>query len=104
MSAKSVLHLTVSTSGVISTLPYLYEDVVISTPSTICTPTYDERLLQYWEQNPDRYPTVVAVDCWFGHLNVDEDSWIMQWIYEEFGADSYEDGAYLRYYRKPNTK
>lgn len=96
--------LTVSTSGVVSTLPYLYEDVVISAPSTICTPTYDERLLQYWEQNPDRYPTVVAVDCWFGHLNVDEDSWIMQWIYEEFGADSYEDGAYLRYYRKPNTK
>lgn len=92
--------LLVSESGVVSTLPYLYEDVEISAASTICTPTYDEKLLQYWKQNPDRLPNVVVVDCWFGHLNVDEDSWIMQWVYEEFGADSYEDGTYMRYYRR----
>ncbi len=96
--------LVVSESGVVSTLPYLYEDVEISAASTICTPTYDEKLLLYWEQNPDRRPNVVAVDCWFGHLNVDEDSWIMQWIYDEFGLNSYEDGTYLRYYRKPDTR
>lgn len=94
--------LVVSTSGVVSTLPYLYEDVEICTSSTICTPTYDEKLLRYWEQNPDKLPNVVVVDCWFGHLNVDEDSWIMQWVYEEFGADSYEDGTYQRYYRNPH--
>lgn len=93
--------LIVSESGVVSTLPYLYEDVEICAASTICTPTYDENLLRYWEQNPDKLPNVAVVDCWFGHLNVDEDSWIMQWIYEEFGADSYEDGTYQRYYRKP---
>lgn len=83
----------------VSSLRYLFEDVVISIDSTICTPTYNEKLLYYWEQNPDKFPNVVVVDCWFGHLNVDEDSWIMQWIYEEFGADSYEDGTYQRYYR-----
>lgn len=92
--------LVVSESGGVSTLPYLYEDVEISAASTICTPTYNEKLLRYWEQNPDKFPNVVVVDCWFGHLNVDEDSWIMQWIYEEFGADSFEDGAYTRYYRR----
>lgn len=95
--------LIVSESGVVSTLPYLYEDVEICAASTICTPTYDEKLLQYWEQNPDKLPNVVAVDCWFGHLNVDEDSWIMQWIYEEFGMDSYQDGNYQRYYRRPDA-
>ncbi len=62
--------------------------------------TYGEKLLRYWEQNPDKFPDVVVVDCWFGNLNVDENSWIMQWIYEEFGADSYEDGTYQRYYRR----
>ena len=82
------------------TLKYLYEDVTICIDSTICTPTYNEKLLRYWEQNPDKFPDVVVVDCWFGHLNVDENSWIMQWIYEEFGADSYEDGTYQRYYRR----
>lgn len=84
----------------VSSLTYLFEDVVICIDSTICTPTYNERLLQYWEQNPDKLPNVVVVDCWFGDLNVDEDSWIMQWVYEEFGADSYEDGTYQRYYRR----
>ena len=87
----------------ISPLKYLFEDVTICADSTICTPTYNEKLLRYWTQNPDKLPNVVVVDCWFGHLNVEEDSWIMQWIYEEFGADSYEDGTYQRYYRKPDT-
>lgn len=95
--------LLVSTSGGVSTLPYLYQNVEISAASTISTPTYDEKLLQYWEQNPDKLPNVVVVDCWFGQLNVEEDSWIMQWIYEEFGRDSYQDGAYHRYYRRPDA-
>lgn len=62
--------------------------------------TYSEKLLRYWEQNPDKFPDVVVVDCWFGHLNVDENAWIMRWIYEEFGEDSYEDGTYQRYYHR----
>lgn len=86
--------------GVTGSLKYLYEDVTICIDSTISTPTYSEKLLRYWEQNPDKFPDVVVVDCWFGNLNVDENSWIMQWIYEEFGADSYEDGTYQRYYRR----
>lgn len=86
--------------GLVGSLKYLYEDVTISVDSTICTPTYSEKLLTYWEQNPDKFPNVVVVNCWFGHLNVDEESWIMQWVYEEFGADSYQDGTYLRYYRR----
>lgn len=85
----------------VSTLQYLYEDITISVDSTICTPTYNEKLLQYWEENPDKFPDVVVVDCWFGQLNVDENAWIMQWIREEFGEDSYVDGTYQRYYRKP---
>lgn len=80
---------------------YLYEDITIRVDSTICTPTYNEKLLQYWEENPDKFPDVVVVVCWFGQLNVDKDSWIMQWIREEFGENSYIDGTYQRYYRKP---
>lgn len=82
------------------TLKYLYEDVTICIDSTICTPTYSEKLLRYWEQNPDKFPDVVVVDCWFGHLNVDENAWIMRWIYDEFGEGSYEDGTYQRYYHR----
>lgn len=82
----------------VSTIGYLYEDTEISTDSTICTPTYNEKLLRYWEQNPEKYPNVVVVDCWYGRLNVSEDSWIMQWIENEFQPDASVDGKYWRYY------
>ena len=41
-------------------LYYLLGDVNISTYSTISTPTFDERLLEYWDKHPDKYPNVVV--------------------------------------------
>ena len=80
-------------------LPYLFGNVEISVPSTICTPTYDEKLLDYWDTYPEKYPDVIMVDCWYGDLRVSEDSWIMQWIREEYPECNYVDGKYWRYYR-----
>lgn len=68
--------------------------------STISTPTYDDKLLEYWEQNPEKQPNVVIVECWFGESKLKEDSWIMQWIDKEFQPDECVDGKYWRYYRK----
>ncbi len=82
----------------VSTLAYLYEDVQVSAPSTICTPTYNEQMLEYWKENPEKYPNVVVVDCWYGELRVPEDSWIMQWIQQEYKPSTYVDGKYRRYY------
>lgn len=83
----------------VSTIGYLYGDTEISITSTISTPTYDESLLDYWERNPEKYPNVVIVDCWYGSLNVSQDSWIMQWLEDDFHPASYSDGQYWRYYR-----
>lgn len=83
----------------VSTIGYLYGDTEISAASTISTPTYDESLLDYWEKNPEKYPNVVIVDCWYGSLNVPQDSWIMQWLENDFCPSSYADGQYWRYYR-----
>lgn len=82
----------------LSTIGYLYEDTEICVHSTICTPTYDEKLLSYWEMNPWKEPNVVVLDCWFGEPRVSGDEWIMQWIEEHF--DTYEDGRYVRVYRR----
>ncbi len=82
----------------LSTIGYLYEDTEISVDSTICTPTYDEKLLTYWEMNPWKEPNVVVLDCWFGEPRVSGDEWIMEWIEEHF--DTYEDGRYVRVYRR----
>lgn len=84
--------------GWISAIGYLYGDTKIAVDSTISTPTYSEKLLRYWELNPEKEPNVVIVDCWFGELSVPEDEWIMQWIRENDMV--YTDGTYIRFYRK----
>lgn len=86
-----------STSGY-CLIGYLYEDTEISADSTVPPPTYNEKLLTYWELNPWKEPNVVVLDCWFGEPNVSEDEWIMQWIEENF--ESYVDGTYIRVYRR----
>lgn len=85
-----------------NTLCYMYQDVNIASSTTICTPSFDENLLVYWERNPEKYPDVIAVQCWYGELKWDQDSWIMHWIENEFGATQVIDGSYFRYYiRRP---
>ena len=79
-------------------LQYLFEDVEISIYSTICTPTYSKKLLEYWTDYPEKYPEVVIVSCWYGDLQIAEDSWIMQWLAQEHPACEYVDGKYWRYY------
>lgn len=81
-----------------STVGYLYEDTEICIDSTISTPTYNEKLLRYWALNPWKEPNVVIVDSWFVELEFSEDSWIMQWIDENF--DSYTEGRFVRFYRR----
>lgn len=48
-------------------LRYLLTEASISTYSTISTPTYDERLLEYWEEYPWKYPTIVIMEVGAGH-------------------------------------
>lgn len=81
-----------------SPIGYLYEDTEIGVDSTICTPTYNEKLLSYWEMNPWKEPNVVVLDCWFGEPHVSEDEWITEWIEDRF--DCYADGRYIRVYRR----
>lgn len=88
--------------GSLDTLGYLYSDTEIAAPSLVPTPGYNETVLEYWETNPDKYPDVIVASCWYGQLNAEltEDSWIMQWIEDEYCPAYYIDGKYWRYYFK----
>lgn len=87
----------------LNSMSYMYTNVTISAPSVISTPTYDEMLLKYWEENPDKFPNVIAVSCWYGDLHIEEESWIYQWIQDEFQPSTYVDGRYWRFYRLEET-
>lgn len=76
-------------------------DCTIASPNTISTPVYDENLLKYWEINPDRYPDVVAVESWFGDTPYyDEDSFIMQWLENDYGYTRKVEYSYITVYYK----
>lgn len=88
--------------GALDTMGYLYADTEIAAPSLVPTPGYNEAILDYWEENPEKYPDVIVASCWYGELSseITEDSWIMQWIEEEYCPAYYIDGKYWRYYFK----
>ena len=84
----------------VGTTAYMFQDVDICHFSVIDPTSYDERLGAYWEKYPEKRPNVIVVDCWYGELKESSDSWIMQYIENDFGYTSVEDGRYVRFYRK----
>lgn len=84
----------------LGTIQYLFKDVEISHYSIVNPTAYDERLLEYWEMFPEKEPNVIIVDDWYGQLMTDPDGWLMQYVENEFGYTSVEEGRYIRVYRK----
>ncbi len=82
---------------ILDSMEFLLTDADISNYSTIDTPVYNEKLLDYLELYPEKEPTVVAVSCFYGQMQVKEDTWIMQWVNENY--ETVGDGRYWRYYR-----
>lgn len=84
----------------VDTLGYMYKDVEVGAPSVMSTPTYNEELLYYWEMNPDKYPDVVILSSGFGELSWDllKNEWLMNWLEDEYRAETIIDGNYWRYY------
>lgn len=86
----------------VDTMGYLYVDVEVGAPSVMSTPTYNEELLYYWELNPDKYPDVVILSSSYGELiyELAGNEWLMNWLEEEYQAETVIDGHYWRYYFK----
>lgn len=84
----------------VGTTAYLFDDYEICHYSIVDPTSYNERLLTYWEQYPEKKPDVIVVDCWFGNLQEPRDSWIMDYIENDFGYVEVRDGDYVRFYQK----
>ncbi len=82
------------------TTPYMMTGSEVAHYSIVDPTAYDERLLTYWELYPEKQPNVIVVDCWYGELKEDPESWIMKYIEEDFGYSQVNDGRYVRFYRK----
>ncbi len=79
---------------------YFNKKVNIASYTTISTPTYYvDSLKKYWEENPEKYPDVIAVAVWFGsdYRMKDYDNFL-EWIENEYDADEVIEEDYYRYY------
>ena len=84
----------------VNTIQYTFKNAEVCHYSIVDPTAYDERLLTYWSYYPDKMPDVIVVDCWFGNLFFEEDSWIMQYIENNFNYTEVLDGDYIRVYKK----
>ena len=82
------------------TTPYMFTDAKVCHFSIVDPTSYDERLLAYWKLYPEKIPDIMVVDCWYGQLQEDPDSWIMRYIENDFGYSRMVDGKYVRFYIK----
>lgn len=62
---------------------YLLKHVKISHYSVNSTPTYSEKLMEYWKLYPERMPDVIMVNTHV--VSMKETDWIYQYINGEFG-------------------
>lgn len=76
---------------------YLLSQASIGTNSTISTPVYNDTKILYWEMNPEKYPTVIAIPCWNGVEERSAGAWM-----DSFVDTNYECvymGEYWHFYR-----
>ncbi len=82
------------------TTPYMFNNSEICHYSIVDPTAYDERLVEYWKLYPQKAPNVIVVDCWYGQLMELEDSFILDYIENEFEYSKAIDGRYVRFYIK----
>jgi hypothetical protein len=79
---------------------YMMGECNIAAPNTISTPVWDEKIMRYWEINPDKYPDVVVFESWYGDIWYSEDNYVMQWVENEYGYTRMEEYPFVTvYYR-----
>ena len=66
-----------------------------ASPDTICSMIYDERLLDYWELHPERYPDVVVFESSYGDIRQEGDNFIWHWLMEDFQPTERKDYPYI---------
>lgn len=83
-----------------NTIQYTFKNAEVCHYSVVNPTAYDERLLTYWSYYPEKMPDIIVIDCWFGNMLFEEDSWIVQYIEHEFPYTEMIQGDYVRIYKK----
>lgn len=82
---------------------YLWTKAQTATPSTQGTNAYNEMFIHYYEEHPEKMPTVIAVDKELGenpaYYDSPQNHIIYEWM-EQMGYQEVLDAAYMKLYRR----
>ena len=78
---------------------YLWTDAKVATPSTQGTNAYNEMFIRYFEEFPEKMPTVIAVDKELGenpvYYNSPQNHILFDWIDKKYGYTEMLESNYL---------
>lgn len=74
---------------------YLLKDMEICSASTISTPVYNERYLEYYKVNPDKLPAVILIDKSYWDTNLPKMTAMQSWIEENYHWNQREESEFL---------
>ena len=78
---------------------YIDREYEVGSYTTISTPYYDyDSIHTYFENNPDKYPDVVMIPCWYGQLQIPTDDYLYVWTTEEYEYSNVYEGSYYRFF------
>ncbi len=84
-------------------LIYVRDGISAATPSTQGTTVFDWKFLSWYEENPDRMPTVIVVDKTFDEVPEynyrEENIAVLEWIEENYGDAEMIETEYMIIYR-----
>lgn len=86
-----------SSSGI-----YLFNDMEFCTPSTISTPTFDEKIAEYLKLHPEKTPEYIICDCDLVDLRY-ENSWLSQYLEDYYSPEPLNPQSYFYRIYERNT-
>lgn len=81
-------------------LTYLMTDMDICGASTISTPVYDDRYLEYFEVNPEKVPSTIVIDKSYWKDRKTELEDVREWLYKNYNWRGKQESEFLWIVRK----
>ncbi len=76
---------------------YLMKELEVCVPSTISTPTFDEKIKAYWELHPNKMPEYIVCEHWV--LQAEQENYLLQFISENCESEPMIGNHYMVLYK-----
>ena len=81
--------------GIHFPMTYMMNSYRVCTASTISTPVYDERYLEYFEIHPDKLPEYAVIEKKFWNEEMSADNPVRKWLLDQFDWSDCKENEFI---------